>query len=142
VTPRCADPIMFEQILFPVDQSRETSHATNLVADMAQRYNSRLILLSVLDDSALDPAQLPQARQMFQGLLQQSEAAFQKVGIPAIKSEYREGRVPFVICDVADELGVDLIIMGSRGLGAGEDISHSVSNRVINLAPCPVLVVP
>jgi nucleotide-binding universal stress UspA family protein len=133
---------MFEQILFPVDQSRETSQATQIVADMAQRYGSRLILLSVLDQSRLESDQVEAARQTLKGLLQQSESAFQQVGIPSIKSEYREGRVPFIICDVADELGADLIIMGSKGLGMDEDPSHSVSNRVINLAPCPVLVVP
>jgi nucleotide-binding universal stress UspA family protein len=44
---------------------------------------------------------------------------------------------------VADEVEANLIIMGCRGLGLTEEgASESVTNRVINLAPCPVLVVP
>ncbi|MEN9245520.1 MAG: universal stress protein [Thermostichales cyanobacterium SRBZ-1_bins_19] len=50
------------------------------------------------------------------------------------------GNVPFVICDVADELGVDLVVMGNRGLMSQGQ--QSVSHRVIDLAPCPVLIVP
>ncbi len=48
-----------------------------------------------------------------------------------------------MICDVADELDADLIVMGCRGVGLiEEEASDSVSNRVINLSPCPVLVIP
>jgi len=55
----------------------------------------------------------------------------------------REGMPSFTICDVADEVEANLIIMGCRGLGlTHEGAEESVTNRVINLAPCPVLVVP
>jgi nucleotide-binding universal stress UspA family protein len=55
----------------------------------------------------------------------------------------REGKPAFTICDVADEVEADLIIMGSRGLGlTDEGAAESVTNRVINLSPCPVLIVP
>ncbi|MDX2272065.1 MAG: universal stress protein [Cyanobacteriota bacterium] len=134
---------MFKKILFPIDNSRETSHAITLVADIAQRYSSAIYLLSVLDQTNLAPDQAAHARSTTQSLLQQTEAAFQQVGLPTIKSEYREGKVPFVICDVADEREIDLIVMGCRGIGlTSEGNEDSVSNRVINLAPCPVLVVP
>ncbi|MEN9202715.1 MAG: universal stress protein [Thermostichus sp. DG_1_6_bins_120] len=134
---------MFDKLLFPIDNSRETSHALPLVADMAQRYQSQVYLLSVLDDTELSPEQAQQARQNIQALLKQTESGLHKIGVENVKSEYREGKVPFVICDVADELEIDLIIMGSRGLSlAGERQDNSVSNRVINLSPCPVLVVP
>ena len=46
-----------------------------------------------------------------------------------------------MICDVADELNIDLIVMGTRGVNLEED-SQSTAVRVIQLAPCPVLVVP
>jgi len=55
----------------------------------------------------------------------------------------REGMPAFTICDVADEIGADLIVMGCRGLGLTEEgAAESVTNRVINLSPCPVLIVP
>jgi nucleotide-binding universal stress UspA family protein len=44
---------------------------------------------------------------------------------------------------VADELEISLIVMGSRSLSlSAEGQNNSVSHRLIDLAPCPVLVVP
>jgi nucleotide-binding universal stress UspA family protein len=44
---------------------------------------------------------------------------------------------------VADEINAHLIVMGCRGLGlTGEGVSESVTTKVINLAPCPVLIIP
>jgi nucleotide-binding universal stress UspA family protein len=55
----------------------------------------------------------------------------------------REGQPAFVICDVADELNADLIVMGCRGVGLIEEVQdESVTARVINLSPCPVLIIP
>ena len=45
------------------------------------------------------------------------------------------------ICDVADELNVDVIVMGTRGVNLESD-SGSTAAQVLQLAPCPVLVVP
>ena len=53
----------------------------------------------------------------------------------------KQGKPAFVICDVADELNVDLIVMGTRGLNLEED-QESTAARVIQLAPCPVMVLP
>ncbi|HJN37112.1 MAG TPA: universal stress protein, partial [Prochlorococcaceae cyanobacterium Fu_MAG_50] len=53
----------------------------------------------------------------------------------------RQGNPAFVICDVADEMNVDVIVMGTRGVNLEAD-SESTASRVIQLAPCPVLVVP
>jgi nucleotide-binding universal stress UspA family protein len=47
-----------------------------------------------------------------------------------------------VICDVADEIDADVIVMGTRGLTLEADEAPSTASRVIQLAPCPVLVVP
>jgi nucleotide-binding universal stress UspA family protein len=53
----------------------------------------------------------------------------------------RQGKPAFVICDVADEINADVIVMGTRGLSLEPD-EASTASRVIQLAPCPVLVVP
>jgi nucleotide-binding universal stress UspA family protein len=53
----------------------------------------------------------------------------------------RQGKPAFVICDVADEMNVDVIVMGTRGVNLSSD-GESTAARVIQLAPCPVLVVP
>ena len=75
-------------------------------------------------------------------LLENAQSVFTDQGIEAETIE-REGKPAFVICDVADEIGADLIIMGCRGIGlTDEGIAESVTYRVINLSPCPVLIVP
>lgn len=45
------------------------------------------------------------------------------------------------ILDLAEELGADMILLGSRGLGSlGRLVLGSVSERVVHHATCPVLV--
>jgi nucleotide-binding universal stress UspA family protein len=75
-------------------------------------------------------------------LLQGAKTFFTQEGIEAEIIE-REGIPSFTICDVADELNANLIVMGCRGLGLTEEgATESVANRTINLSPCPVLIVP
>jgi nucleotide-binding universal stress UspA family protein len=46
------------------------------------------------------------------------------------------------VCRVAEELHVDVIVVGSHGRGAIERILlGSVSEQIVRHAPCPVLVV-
>jgi nucleotide-binding universal stress UspA family protein len=75
-------------------------------------------------------------------VLQSAQAVFANQGIQADVIE-REGKPAFTICDVADEIEADLIIMGCRGMGLTEEgLAESVTSKVINLSPCPVLIVP
>ncbi|MEQ8754569.1 MAG: universal stress protein [Coleofasciculus sp. G1-WW12-02] len=136
---------MFKTVLFPLDQSREAREAAEVVVNIVQKYESNLVLLSVVEKpNPDDPSPSPDimSPEMVAELLKGAQAMFNEYGIKS-KTLSREGSPPFTICDVADEINADLIIMGCRGLGLTEDgASESVTNRVINLSPCPVLVVP
>lgn len=47
------------------------------------------------------------------------------------------------IADIAREVGADVIVVGTRGLSPiGGVIVGSVTQRLLHLAPCPVLAVP
>ncbi|MEI6445634.1 MAG: universal stress protein [Nostocales cyanobacterium ELA583] len=135
---------MFKTVLFPIDQSRETREAADTVVNIVQKYGSRLILLSVVEEADTDtpdnsPMVSPEA---VAKLLETAQTLFSQQGIIAEVLE-RQGKPAFTICDVADEIEADLIIMGCRGLGlTDEGSTDSVTTRVINLSPCPVLVVP
>lgn len=134
---------MFKTVLFPIDQSREAREAADVVVNVVQTYKSRLVLLSVVepttDGESKDPMQSPEA---VAKLLENAKAVFEQQSIPTEVIE-REGKPAFTICDVADEVGANLIIMGCRGMGLTEEgLTDSVTNRVINLSPCPVLIVP
>ncbi|MEA5536130.1 universal stress protein [Crocosphaera sp. XPORK-15E] len=137
---------MFNTVLFSVDQSREAREAAETVANLVKTHNSRLVLLSVVEKPT-EGEDKPQSGVMTSAeavakLLQGAQALFAEKGIEADVIE-REGMPSFTICDVADEVNADLIVMGCRGLGlTSEGASESVTTLVINLAPCPVLIIP
>jgi nucleotide-binding universal stress UspA family protein len=123
---------MFETVLFPLDQSRQAMETAAVALQLAQQHSSRLVLLSVVEpgDDAAAVAQL----------LDQARASFELAGVSCQVIE-REGKPAFVIGDVADEINADVIVMGTRGITLEND-QQSTAARVIQLAPCPVLVVP
>jgi nucleotide-binding universal stress UspA family protein len=123
---------MFETVLFPLDQSRQAMETAAVALQLAQQHNSRLVLLSVVEPGDDEAAV---AR-----LLEQARASFEQAGVSAQVIE-REGNPAFVIGDVADEINADVIVMGTRGITLERD-QQSTAARVIQLAPCPVLVVP
>jgi nucleotide-binding universal stress UspA family protein len=123
---------MFNTVLFPIDQSRQAVETAAVALKLAQEHGSRLVLLSVVEpgqDAAAVAELLEQARQRF------TEAGM------ACEVIEREGKPAFVIGDVADEINADVIVMGTRGITIESD-QQSTAARVIQLAPCPVLVVP
>jgi nucleotide-binding universal stress UspA family protein len=123
---------MFNTVLFPIDQSRQAVETAAVALRLAQEHGSRLVLLSVVEpdqDAGAVAELLEQARQRF------SEAGM------ACEVIEREGKPAFVIGDVADEINADVIVMGTRGIAIETD-QQSTAARVIQLAPCPVLVVP
>jgi nucleotide-binding universal stress UspA family protein len=134
---------MFKTVLFPIDQSREAREAADLVSKVVQQFSSRLVLLSVVEEP--DPEEessVSMSPEAAAKLLENAQNLFSQQGITAEVIE-KQGKPAFTICDVADEIKADLIIMGCRGLGlTDEGANESVTNRVINLSPCPVLIVP
>ncbi|MEL6222937.1 MAG: universal stress protein [Cyanobacteria bacterium J06627_8] len=135
---------MFKTVLFPIDQTRESRHAAEIVASLINSYGGKLFILSVVEPPDPESSQDPEmsSPEAIAKLLDTARALFNDQGIEAETLE-KEGNPAFVICDVADELNVDLIVMGSRGADlTNVDSAEGVSNRVINLSPCPVLVVP
>ncbi len=123
---------MFQTVLFPLDQSRQAMETAAMALQLAQQHNSQLVLLSVVEEGD-DEAQIAQ-------LLEQARTRFEQAGVSCQVIE-REGKPAFVIGDVADEINADVIVMGTRGITLESD-QQSTAARVIQLAPCPVLVVP
>jgi nucleotide-binding universal stress UspA family protein len=123
---------MFETVLFPIDQSRQAMETAAVALRLAQEHGSRLVLLSVVEPGQ-DAAAVAE-------LLEQARQRFTEAGMACDVIE-REGKPAFVIGDVADEINADVIVMGTRGITIESD-QQSTAARVIQLAPCPVLVVP
>jgi nucleotide-binding universal stress UspA family protein len=134
---------MFKKILFPIDRSREAHNALRLVTELVQQHHSEVLLLTVTDNTIVDAAVVGEAAPPSEdlgALLMEIQAALTEQGIMA-QVKQCSGKPAFTICDVADEINADLIVMGSRGLD-DDHARESVTIRVIGLSPCPVLVVP
>ena len=127
---------MFETVLFPIDQSRQAMETAAKALELARSHNSRMVLLSVVQPERPDMQDPEAVAQLLERTRQQVEDA----GVSCEVME-RQGQPAFVIGDVADELNVDVIVMGTRGVNLDSD-RDSTAARVIQLAPCPVLVVP
>ncbi|NES24064.1 MAG: universal stress protein [Symploca sp. SIO3E6] len=137
---------MFNTVLFPVNPSREAREAAPVAANIVKQYGSRLFVLSVVkephsEEEAKNPDTMMSPEAVTE-LLNNAKELFAQQGIEA-ETLQRQGMPAFTICDVADEIDANLIVMGSRGLGLTEEgVADSITNRVINLSPCPVLIVP
>ncbi len=127
---------MFKTILLPIDQSREALEVASKAITLAKSHASRIIMLAIVQPEIAEM----QNSGNLTSLLQNAQNKFEQAGIQCDVQE-RRGNPAFVICDVADELNIDLIIIGTKGVALESD-SESTAARVIQLAPCPVLVVP
>ncbi|EFA72917.1 universal stress protein [Cylindrospermopsis raciborskii CENA303] len=135
---------MFKTVLFPIDGSREAREAVDIVVNLVQQYNSRLVILSVVEQVSSEETNdtAMSSPELVARILQEAQSLFFNHGINSEVLE-KQGKAAFTICDVADEVGANLIVMGCRGLGLTQEGAHdSVTTRVINLSPCPVLVIP
>ena len=127
---------MFETVLFPFVTDRQAPVMFAKALELAQQHNSRLVLLTLLGDESpgiKDPDAVPLLLKHFQDQMNRAGVVFELVE--------RRGKPALVILDLASELNVDVIVMGTQGVNLNTD-SESTAAEVIQLAPCPVLVLP
>jgi nucleotide-binding universal stress UspA family protein len=139
------------KVLLATDGSREAELAATTAADLAQRTNSELHVVTVGADLPL--YELPdytgrfedvlrEQRRQARELLEEQVKKVQELGGTVNESHLREGRADEEIVDVAEKIGAGLIVMGSRGHGRlRRALMGSVSDAVVRHAHCPVTVV-
>ena len=145
-------------ILYATDGSPSASAATELFRSLVLPPNTRVLVATVIRE-ALRPESLrhPDAwdRLMEQMHLEEHEAATDLLAQTSrslveknlaargvsLETLILEGNVPQEILTAAGNLEIDLIVLGSRGRsGLLAVLLGSVAQRVVELAPCPVLV--
>ena len=137
---------MIKNVLVPVDGSEGADRAIEQAIMIAKMCDAKINFLyvaninqlainAVLSDAILDSVTkagnviLERAMEMVpEGILKES---FSDTGAPAV-----------VVLDFAETNDIDLIVMGSRGLGVVKGVLlGSVSQYVVEQSKCPVLVV-
>lgn len=84
---------------------------------------------------------VPEEHQERRRELAEAKETLKGRGIKA-KTVERRGDAATMILDEAEKEGVELVVMGTRGLGSGKRwLLGSVSTKVLHHAPCNVLVV-
>ncbi len=139
---------MFKNILLGVDGSEHALHAAKTAGDLARAVQAETLRVVVAYESV--PAYLgePHLEAAISARMMEADqilkTAQQAVGtIPGeIHIEVLEGPPAEAILTVAATRHNDLIVMGSRGLGRLTGLLlGSQSQKVVQHAPCPVLIV-
>src|SRR5215217_4887199 len=109
------------KILLATDGSREAELAATTAVDLANGTNSELhaihvgeFLPTLLAQTEVEPAQLEREAQQ---LLDEQVRRLEEAGGTVKEAHLRLGRADEEVVDLADSLGIGLIIMGSRGRG-------------------------
>ena len=140
---------MFYRIVVPTDFSTCSEEAWRLARGMVATSRGELVLTHVLTEAPLyRESVMTQVRPVYEGARKWAEGALQDwvakaraEGLNA-RTTLRTG-VPYqeVVALATDERA-DLIVIGTHGRGGiDRALLGSVADRVVRLAPCPVLTV-
>jgi nucleotide-binding universal stress UspA family protein len=152
---------LFGKLLVAFDGSEQSKHALNYAADMANYNGGELIVLTVVPrvtlpifpDEGFGSAPIT-AAQDFGEYQDRLKAMYEKAQsdvmkelrehYPNLKTEsiLLEGRPSARIVETSERYSVDLIIMGSRGLGGISGwILGSTSRRVVESCTKPIMII-
>jgi len=137
---------MFKNILLAFDGSEHARKAAGLAADLARQYQARLCVVHAYDpipDYLGEPFLQETISRRTEAADRIMEQALVLVGEqPQLETEVLEGPAAEAILRVAEVRQVDLIVMGTRGLGQLSGLLlGSQSQKVLSHARCPVLLV-
>ena len=143
---------MIKKILVAVDGSEPSTNALEQALEHSAKWNAELLIVTVISPIS-SVAYLGQHEYIAhykeflrdsQGKVLDEVSSFVRNNYPDIKFETRleEGRPSDLIVDIARNEDVDLIVMGSRGLGGIRGlVLGSTSRSVVNSCTKPILIV-
>ena len=140
----------FQKILVPTDFSEHADAALDTAIEVARSFGAKIWLLHcyAIHPAGVAPyaiaAPVSYAEDIRKAAVQRLRACCEKIETGGIVVEGSASQVypPEAIAEKAEEIGADLIVMGTRGLtGIKHVILGSVAERTMRVAPCPVLTV-
>jgi nucleotide-binding universal stress UspA family protein len=138
---------MFKRILHANDGSERAFHALELALTIAKESGAELHMVSVEEISYL-PEMIEEVREetgvaarRFHGVINRARATAERAGVK-LETRVLTGHPVRDIVDLAADLKADLLVVGASGHSALYDrMLGSRADRLVHLAPCPVLVV-
>ena len=134
-------------IVVATDLQGRADAALEYASKLAAHYGARVVLahgLDPMDYAAVDAVPgkvLNQMTEAARKVLDRMAGELMQHGIYS-HSEVRQGAVAEMLADVARQYEAGLIAMGTKGMeGAGPVVVGAIAERLVRLAPCPVLAV-
>jgi len=140
----------YKRIVVPIDFSEQSKAALNLAKELLFDKDGQLELIHVIEDIVHPAYYSSEANSLFDfmpDIREKSEESIRKMAEEETKGlnanvVIEEGRIAKQVLNYADSTQADLIVMGTHGLNALEQLFiGSVANQVIRKAPCPVVTV-
>jgi len=132
------------KILLAGDGSEDAALAARAAVDLARKTGCELHVVHAWHSvpyTRFESYIRPQLEQEAREVLAEQAERIKADGANIAEAHLREGPAVDEILEVAEELGADLIVMGSRGLGSVKRVVlGSVSEGVVHHATRPVLV--
>lgn len=139
----------WSKILVPTDFSTDADMALDAAIELATRWQASITLLNVFQPMAYTYptgtgiyTSLPidhVIKDQLEGLVRLQQRTLAK-GVKQVEIEQRTGHPATEVCNLARDGGFDLIAMGTHGRsGISRVLAGSVAERVVRMAPCPVL---
>jgi len=141
---------MIETIAVGTDGSGTADKAVEFAMDMAEKFGAKLVIASSYRPVTEDKirAEQREAPEDIQWSINPTEAVDSTLksveerardrGLETT-SEARQGDPADVLCEIAEQHGADLLVVGNKGMQ--RRVLGSVPNSVSHKAPCSVLVV-
>lgn len=130
---------MYRNLLIADSGKGHVEEMVGMLQDIPSLKSARINLLHVVSEQS----QVESERHRKDAIVLLKEAVL-RMGLDpiAVNTIVREGDIKQTVLKVADELGADLILMGSRGLGRLRSIlANSTSQYVFQLSTRPMLLV-
>ncbi len=143
--------MLFKNILVPYDGSGHSKHAFKVALDMAKKYNSKIMVISVLSvsytghtyiDSRIEAQIIRDSEKVVRKEFVKFDSIAKKAKV-SFHSKIVEGvSVAKTLVSFAKSKKIDLIVLAAHGItGWDKLILGSVSDGVIHRVRCPVLIV-
>jgi len=142
--------MLFKNILVPFDLSSSSTHAFKIALDIAQKYDSKITLLTCVEkdtwrhyyyDARIYSDLLKKKSKVAKKSVEKLEEMANKVGVKIKLQILKSDSVAQDITTFAKSKKVDLIVMSSHGrTGLDKLILGSVANGVVQRTRCPILL--
>lgn len=137
---------MISTIAVGTDGSETASKAVDVAAEMARRFDAKVVLMSVYGDQPAKSSGKFDERELswnpvaqLQEILARTESRLKlDEGIDCV-TRTGKGNPAKALVEIAEKCGADLLVIGNKGMD--RRVLGSVPNSVTHNAPCSVLVV-